>query len=637
MRIFKLVLYTLAVLAMIAIGVATFDFRLHLEPEAREFSNSDSGQSMFLNDVTSGLDVKKNGELEVTEELSYDLGSEDWHGLYQDFILPKGVDVKSVHVFRSDNDIDLPLKPGSGIKLGVGGDYGSYGYGVIKDPDRRLRVVWNVNDTGPHKFTVSYELTNVAKNYRDASTILWDVWGTGWETGVATMHIGVRFPGDIKLFYPRAGDLQRRVLDSKVEDNVGTFRVLNLPQKRQVQVRAAAEPLSGMAQQPENILPKLKAEQAAIDSRNASYAKRSKELLDKSPMWFAIKSLIAALIGLLVVLLCWRMFGRDDTKFIAAGGTYQYPPEKIPAPVIAKALGDVETENLVSATLLSLLQRDVFRVLPSVEKKEDISIRNNVGETTFDTTKVESWELPIAEMLQTGIDAHPEKSPDFLKLKKFIPAGTAESKIAAYEKAIKAQFPAYELKSTYRGRVRRWIIGIVSLTFYALGVIAVLGTTGGNAAARYDQMRVGLFAIGFFPVLLWAAVEGNAFYKLKSDQAERVRKWETYKDFFAKMDMSRDYPLTVEIWDEALIYAASFGYAKKVITNMPRTDAAGTPVVSDVSSSGIGWMAGSAFAAHSIGNITSGVSGVTGMASSSSSGGGGFSGGGGGGGGGGGW
>jgi uncharacterized membrane protein YgcG len=284
-----------------------------------------------------------------------------------------------------------------------------------------------------------------------------------------------------------------------------------------------------------------------------------------------------------------------------------------------------------------MLQRDVFRVLPSVEKKEDVSICNNVGETTFDTTKVQSWELPIAEMLQTGIDAHPEKSPDFLKLKKYIPAGTAESKIAAYEKALKEQFPAYDLKSTYRGRVRRWIIGIVSLTFYSLGVIAVLGTTGGNAAARYDQMRVGLFAIGFFPVLLWAAVEGNAFYRLKSDQADRVRKWETYKDFFAKMDLSRDYPLTVEIWDEALIYAASFGYAKKVITNMPRTDASGTPVVSDVSSSGIGWMAGSAFAASSIGNITSGVSGVTGMASSSSSGGGGFSGGGGGGGGGGGW
>ena len=88
------------------------------------------------------------------------------------------------------------------------------------------------------------------------------------------------------------------------------------------------------------------------------------------------------------------------------------------------------------------------------------------------------------------------------------------------------------------------------------------------------------------PVLLWAAIEGNAFYRLKADQAERVRKWETYQDFFAKMDMSRDYPLTVEIWDEALIYAAAFGYAKKVITNMPRTDAAGTPVVSDVGSAG---------------------------------------------------
>ncbi len=637
MRSFKLFLYTLAVLAMIAVGVALFQLRLHDDPDAREFSNSDSGQTMFLQEVSSTFDVRSNGDLRVTEALGYDLGNETWRGLYQDFILPEGAEVESVSVSRLSGNTELSLVPGSGIKLGKGGAYGSYGSGVVKDPDRRLRVVWNINDTDQRAFLVRYTLRNAAKNYQDASTLLWDVWGTGWETGVGKMSVRVRFPSDLEVFYPRAGDLQRRISNREVDGNVGSFTATNLPQKRQVQVRAAAAPLTRMPKQPENILPKLKAEQAVIDARNADYDKRSSELLDESYIWFAFKSLLAALIGLAFVMLCWMLMGRDKTRMVAAGGTYQYPPEKIPAPVIAKALGGAETENLVSATLLSLLQRDVFRVLPSVEKKEDVSIRNNVGEATFDTTKVESWELPIAEMLQTAIDAHPEKSPDFLKLKKFIPAGTAESKIAAYEKALKAQMPQYELKSTYRGRVRRWIIGIVAISLYTIGLVAIIGTDGGNAAARYDDMRVGLFMIGFFPVLVWAAVEGNAFYRLKDDQAERVRNWETYQDFFRKMDMSRDYPLTVEIWDEALIYAASFGFAKKVITNMPRTDAAGTPVVSNVSGAGIGWMAGNAAAAGTLGSMTSGISGVTGMASSSSSGGSGFSGGGGGGGGGGGW
>jgi uncharacterized membrane protein len=636
MRFFKLFLYTLAVLAMIAVGVALFELRLHDNPDAREFSNSDSGQSMFLNEVSSNFDVRSNGDLQVTEALGYDLGDETWRGLYQDFILPKGAEVKSVKVSRLSGNTELPLAPGSGIKLGKGGAYGTYGYGVIKDPDRRLRVVWNINDTDQQAFVLRYTLSGAVQNYRDASTILWDVWGTGWETGVGVMRVRFRFPGDLKLFEPRAGELQRRIHQTEVDGNVGSFAVTNLPQKRQVQVRAAAAPLSRMPKDPQDIMPVLKLEQAAIDADLAEWAKRSAELLDKPFSWFAIKSLLAALIGLAFVMLCWMLMGRDKTRMIEAGGTYQYPPEKIPAPVIAKALGGAETENLVSATLLALLQRDVFRVLPSVEKKEDVSIRNNVGEATFDATKVESWELPIAEMLQTGIDAHPEKSPDFLKLKKFIPAGTAESKIAEYEKALKAQMPQYELKSTYRGRVRRWFIGIVAITLYTIGLIAIIGTDGGNAAARYDDMRVGLFMIGFFPVLFWAAVEGNAFYRLKDDQAERVRSWETYQDFFRKMDMSRDYPLTVEIWDEALIYAASFGFAKKVITNMPRTDASGTPVVSPAGA-GLGWMAGNAAAAGTLGSMTSGISGVTGMASSSSSGGGGFSGGGGGGGGGGGW
>lgn len=636
MRFFKLFLYTLAVLAMIAVGIALFELRLHDDPDAREFSNSDSGQSMFLQEVSSSFEIRSNGDLHVTEALGYDLGDETWRGLYQDFILPKGAEVKSVTVSRLSGNTELPLAPGSGIKLGKGGAFGTYGYGVIKDPGNRLRVVWNINDTDRQAFVLRYTLSGAVQNYRDASTILWDVWGTGWETGVGAMRVRFSFPGDLKLFKPRAGDLQRRIQQTDVDGNVGSFAVTNLPQQRQVQVRAAAAPLTRMPKQPDDILPKLRAEQAEIDARNAEYAKRTADLLDQPFSWFAIKSLLAALLGLAFVMLCWMIFGRDKTRMIAAGGTYQYPPEKIPAPVIAKALGGTETENLVSATLLSFLQRDVFRVLPSVEKKEDVSIRNNVGETTFDASKVAAYELPIAEMLQAGIDAHPEKSPDFLKLKKFIPAGTAESKIAAYEKALKAEMPQFSLKSTYRGRVRRWAIGIIALNLYVIGLVAIIGTDGGNAAARYDDMRIGLFMIGFFPVLLWAAVEGNAFYRLKETQAERVRKWETYQDFFRKMDMSRDYPLTVEIWDEALIYAASFGFAKKVITNMPRTDAAGTPVVSPAGA-GLGWMAGNAAAASTLGSMTSGISGVTGMASSSSSGGGGFSGGGGGGGGGGGW
>lgn len=636
MKTFKRILYALAALAMIVVAVLLFEVRLHDDPDARRYSNSDNNKTMFLNSVESGFDVRRDGGLNVTERISYDLGSDAWHGLYQDIVLANGENVDAVQVFRIDNGFSQKLQPGSGIKLGVGGAYGTYGFGVIKDPDRRLRIVWNVNDTGFHTFEIRYALSGAVKNYRDASSLLWDVWGTGWETGVEKMVVSVRFPGRIKLFYPRLGDLQRRITDKRISGRVGQFTVENLPQKRQVQIQAAAPPLSGMPREAKNILPTLKAQQAAIDKRNASYIQRSQELLDKPFAWYLILPAIGALIALLIVAICAMTFGRDDTEMVSAGGTYQYPPEKIPPAVIAKALGGTETKNLVSSTILGFLQRDVFRVLPSVEKKEDVSIRNLVGETTYDKSKVESWEEPIASLLQSAINKHPEKSPDFSKLKKYLDAETAESKISSYEKKLKEQFTNYDLKSTYRGRVRRWFIGIFALLIYILGGILILATDGGNAAARWDDMKWGLYLVGFGPVLLWAAIEGNAFYRYRADQVDRIRKWETYQDFFAQMDMSREYPLTVEIWDEALLYAAAFGYAKKVITNMPRTDATGNPVTS-TDTTGLGWMAGSAFGISSIGNMTSGISGVTGMASSSSSGGGGFSGGGSGGGGGGGW
>lgn len=636
MVIFKRILCVLAALAMIAAATGLFYWQIHDDPDARSFSDSDSGKSMFLEQVEAAFDVQPDGGLHVTESITYDLGSVAWRGLYQDIILAHGEQVESVRVSRVTAGREERLGSGSGIELGVGGAYGTYGYGVIKDPDRRLRIVWNVNDTGSQTFIVRYRLTKAAQNYRDASTLLWDVWGKGWETGVGRLKVFVGFPGRIKVFYPRAGELQRRVLDTQVRRDVGSFSVVNLPEQRQVQVRAAAAPLTRMPRQPERILPTIEREQAEIDEFNVEQAERSVELRDQSFLIFLAQALAAALIGLLLIVLAWYWLGRDRTKMISAGGTYQYPPEKIPAPVIAKALGGEDTDNLVSATLLGFLQRDVFRVLPSVEKKEDVSIRNNVGETTYDVTKVAEYERPIADLLQLAIDKHEEHSPDFTKLKKYLDAETAESKISAYEKALKSAYSGYGLKSTYRGRVRRWVIGILALLGYVLGLVIILGTSGGNAAARYDQMQPGLWLAGIMPVLLWAAVDGNVFYRLKSDQEERVRKWETYQDFFAKMDMSNQYPLTVEIWDEALLYAAAFGYAKKVITNMPRTTQTGSPAPF-ASGTNMGLVAMNAGSISALGSMTSGISGVTGMASSSSSGGGGFSGGGSGGGGGGGW
>ncbi len=637
MTTLKRILCVLAALAMIAAGVAVFDAVLHHDPQARTYTNGDTDKSMFIQRVDTRLSVHDDGALTVSEVLQFDLGSVDWRGLYQDIILANGESVRDVRVARLDPGAAGELEPGSGIVLGVGGAYGTYGYGLINDPDRRLRIVWNVRDSGVHTFRVRYTLGGAVKNYRDASSLLWDVWGTGWESGVGELNVTLVFPGAIKLFYPRAGDLQARVRDVVQRGRGGRFSVVNLPSRRQVQIQAAAAPLAGAPKRDKRILPKLRAEQAAIDARASEQVVRSVELRQKPYLKWFLESLIGALFAALLVALLWLWLGRDKTKRISAGGSYQYPPEAIPPPVIAKALGGAEMENLVSSTLLGFLQRDVFRVLPSVEKKEDVSIRNLVGQTSFDRSKVENYEMPIAELLQSAIDRHPERSPDFTKLKKYLDASVAESKISAYEKNLKAEFAKHGLKSTYRGRVRRWFIGIVALLVYVLALlICVTASDGGNAAVRFDSMHFALYMIGFGPVLLWAAIEGNAFYVLRSDQADRVRRWETYQDFFQKMDLSREYPLTVEIWDQALLYAAAFGFAKKVITNMPRTDAQGNALTS-TDAVGLGWMAGNSAALGSFGNISSGISGVTGMASSSSSGGGGFSGGGSGGGGGGGW
>lgn len=620
---------------MIAGGGALYLFALHDDPGA---SGSGGGEEkyMFLENVGVHLRVDSRGGLAVIEEIGYDLGSKAWHGLYQDVILAHDEKVESVSVARVTGGFESALEPGSGIVLGVGGAYGSYGHGVVNDNGRRLRIVWNVNDTGSQTFIVRYKLSGAVENHSDASSLLWDVWGTGWETGVNRISVGVAFPGEIKILQPRTDGLQQRVSTPRISGRRGQFSAHDLPAGEPVQIQAAAEPLSRTPADPAPILPSIEKEVARVDTYNADRAEHSAELREKPYAWFLLWALAGAAGGLLLVFLIYLAFGRDRTRPISAGGSYQYPPEKIPAPVIAKALGTVETENLVSATLLSLLQRDVFRVMPSTTKKEDIGIMNNVGEATFDASKVAPWELPIAELLQLAIDDHPQRAPDFTKLKKHVTASQAELKIAAFTKALDGQMPGYQLQRTYRGRVRRTFTAIVAGAFYLLALIATIGTGENDAGARWDASWWALPMLGCASVVLWSAVEGNVFYRLKPEQEQRVRAWETYQDFFRNMDLSREYPLTVEIWDEALVYAAAFGFAKKVITNMPRTAPDGSHDTGY--NTGLEPIAHSSFAVSALGSMTSGISSVTGMStSSSSSSGGGFSGGSSGGGGGGGW
>lgn len=638
MTLFKRSLYVLLALAMIAFATAVVSIRVHHDPKARGHVDSESKKKMTIQRVQVDLKVDKRGLLTVTQRIRYDLGKNAWHGLYQDIILANNEQPKTVEVARYDGGKVKPMKPGSGIQLGVGGAYGTFGAGLIKDPDRRLRIVWNVNDTGVRSFRIRYTLAGAVKNNADVSSLLWDVWGTGWESGVGVLGASATFPGKIKLFHPRTGDLLGLIRRTSVKGDTGSFELTQLPAGRQVQLQVAAAPLTGMKVNKRKALPGLRAEQKRIDRRNADLERRSAELHENKFSWFLLRALIGALLGVAIVAVSGLTFGRDPTKKVSAGGTYQYPPEKIPAPAVALRLGGASTDNLVSSALLGLLQKDVFRVLPSEVKKEDISIRNLVGEETYDRTKVEAWELPIAELLQTAIDKDPKHSPDFTKLKKFLKPTQAEAQIALFKKELGGEADRHGLKQTYRGRGLRTVIAAVALVLYVLGLSAVIGDDGGNAAQRYDSIGAMLYLFGLLPVLLWAAVEGNAFYRLRADQAERVRQWETYADFFEKMDLSREYPLTVEIWDEALLYAAAFGYATKVITNMPRTDAQGHALTTS-DYRGTAWLAGNAAAIHSFKSIGSGVSGVTGMSSSSSSGGGGsgFSGGGSGGGGGGGW
>src|SRR5204863_140193 len=117
--------------------------------------------------------------------------------------------------------------------------------GVVKDPRRALRIVWNVNDSGPVTYIVRYRLSNAVVNHSDASSLLWNVWGSGTKAGVQKFNVSVHYPQTIKSFDARAGEYEKRVHGQVVSGGNAAFQVSDLPGQNAIQIQLLADRLRG--------------------------------------------------------------------------------------------------------------------------------------------------------------------------------------------------------------------------------------------------------------------------------------------------------------------------------------------------------------------------------------------------------
>jgi Predicted membrane protein (DUF2207) len=138
-------------------------------------------------DYTVDLQIEADGTLLVTEEIAYDFGTEERHGIFRD------VPVR----FRYDDRHDrvYPLQV-----LEVSGSPGTPDQYTLEEVDNTLRVRIGDPDqtiSGRHDYTITYRVEGTLNGFPDHDELYWNAIGADWEVPLEQASVTVRAPAAI--------------------------------------------------------------------------------------------------------------------------------------------------------------------------------------------------------------------------------------------------------------------------------------------------------------------------------------------------------------------------------------------------------------------------------------------------------
>jgi uncharacterized membrane protein YgcG len=140
-----------------------------------------------LLDYRVGLQIQADGALLVTEQIAYDLGSEERHGIFRD------VPVR----FRYDDRYDrvYPLEV-----LGVSGSPGTPVQYTLEDVDNTLPIRIGDPDqtiSGQHDYTIVYRVEGTLNGFPGHDELYWNAIGGDWEVPIEQASVTVTAPAAI--------------------------------------------------------------------------------------------------------------------------------------------------------------------------------------------------------------------------------------------------------------------------------------------------------------------------------------------------------------------------------------------------------------------------------------------------------
>lgn len=170
----------LAVAALVVVGVA----------DARPAA-ADPGER--ITSFSSDLVIERDGSLAVREQIIYDFGTNQRHGIFR--YLPDRFPCEGAAVGPScpkDHDRVTPIRD---LKVSMDG-----GPVPVKTERQGNTTVWRIGDadrtiTGSHVYQISYLLTGTFNPTSDGGAVLgWNATGTGWDVPIDEVVVTITAP-----------------------------------------------------------------------------------------------------------------------------------------------------------------------------------------------------------------------------------------------------------------------------------------------------------------------------------------------------------------------------------------------------------------------------------------------------------
>lgn len=133
------------------------------------------------------IDIEQSGEIYVKEQIDYDFGVNEKHGIYRNIpYIKMGIDEETGETVEYKMDIDVISVEDQGGNAYEHSDSDSGRELSIRigDPDRTI--------SGQHTYVIEYKVSGALEYFADHDELYWDAIGTDWDVTIHKARTNVR-------------------------------------------------------------------------------------------------------------------------------------------------------------------------------------------------------------------------------------------------------------------------------------------------------------------------------------------------------------------------------------------------------------------------------------------------------------